>query len=419
MKLPNRSIVIIGTLYFVFGFVTWLSSILIPYLKIACQLSTQSSYLAASAFYISYVVMAMPSASILKFTGYKKGMSLGLLIMAIGAAIFIPAATNRLYSLFLTGLFVLGTGMTILQTAANPYVTILGPIESAAKRMSMMGICNAIASIIGPLLLGASLLENADDIKKQADEASGLQKIEILNSLSHRVIFPYSIIVAVLIMIAIVIFFSSIPDMGDYSEEESSPVMSTNKTSIFQFPHLLIGVLALFLYVGVEVIAGDTIVSYGSSQGISLSNAKFFAGCTQLCMLIGYFIGIAVMPKYISQQKLLTLSPVLGLIFVFMALATKGLVSVAFIALLGIANSAVWPAIWPLAINGLGKFTKIGSSFLIIAIGGGALLPLLYGRLAEVFSPQHAYWLVVPCYIFIWYYAQAGHKVGLELKDNK
>jgi FHS family L-fucose permease-like MFS transporter len=418
MKQSNKPIFIIGTLFFVFGFVTWLSSILIPYLKIACELSNRSSYLVAFAFYISYMVMAIPSASLLKFTGYKKGMSLGLIIMAGGAAIFIPAALARSYSLFLTGLFVLGTGMAILQTAANPYITILGPIESAAKRMSMMGICNAIASIIGPLLLGATILENVDAIKAQANHSSAFQKIEILNNLSHRVILPYSIMIIVLFFLALLIFFSSLPDMDDYSEDESSS-SPNNKTSIFQYPHLLLGVFTLFLYVGVEVIAGDTIVSYGVSQGMPLSSAKFFASCTQACMLIGYIIGIITIPKYASQVKVLKISPLLGLLFVFAALSTKGLVSVAFIALLGLANSLVWPAIWPLAITGLGKHTKIGSSFLIIAIGGGALLPLLYGWLADVFTAQHAYWMVVPCYICIWYYAKAGHKIRLTLKDSK
>ena len=419
MKQSFKPIFIIGTLFFVFGFVTWLSSILIPYLKIACQLSNSSSYLVASAFYISYVVMALPSASILKFTGYKKGMSLGLIIMAIGAAIFIPAGLSRSYPLFLSGLFVLGTGMAILQTAANPYVIILGPMESGARRMSMMGICNATASIIGPLMLGATILENVDDIKVQADAASVLKKAEILNDLSHRVVLPYSIMVVALMVLAIIIFFSSLPDMNDYSEDESSSSINHNKTSIFHFPHLLLGVFTLFLYVGVEVIAGDSIVGYGASQGMKLSSAKFFASCTQACMLIGYIIGIILIPKYASQKKLLKIFPLFGLLFVLIALSTKGFVSVAFIALLGLANSIVWPAIWPLAINGLGKFTKVGSSLLIIAIGGGALLPLLYGWLADVFTLQHAYWIVVPCYICIWYYAKAGHKIGLELKDSK
>jgi FHS family L-fucose permease-like MFS transporter len=409
----NKPIFIIGSLFFVFGFVTWLSSILIPYFKIACELNNRASYLVAFAFYISYMVMAIPSATILKFTGYKKGMSLGLMIMAAGAAIFIPAALARSYSLFLTGLFVLGTGMAILQTAANPYITILGPVESAAKRMSMMGICNAIASIIGPLMLGATILENVDAIKAKADNAGILQKAEILNNLSHRVILPYSIIVVVLVFLAVLILFSGLPDMDDYSEDNSADSTKNHKSSIFQFPHLLFGVFTLFLYVGVEVIAGDSIVGYGVSQGMPLSTAKFFASCTQACMLAGYMIGIAVMPKYISQKEVLKISPVLGLLLVLIALATNGLVSVAFIALLGLANSLIWPSIWPLAINGLGKFTKIGSSFLIVAIGGGAILPLLYGWMADRFSPHHAYWIVVPSYLCILWYAKAGHKAGL------
>src|SRR5579871_758392 len=234
MKQSGKPIFIIGALFFVFGFVTWLSSILIPYLKIACELNNRESYLVAFAFYISYMVMAIPSASLLKVTGYKKGLSLGLVIMAAGAAIFIPAALERSYSLFLTGLFVLGTGMAILQTGANPYITILGPLESAAKRMSMMGICNAIASIIGPLMLGATILENVDAIKANAEKANALKKAEILNELSHRVILPYSIMVVVLILFAVLIFFSSLPDMDEYSEGESSG-STNNKTSIFQF----------------------------------------------------------------------------------------------------------------------------------------------------------------------------------------
>ncbi len=346
-------------------------------------------------------------------------MSLGLIIMAAGAAIFIPAAMARSYPLFLTGLFVLGTGMAILQTAANPYITIVGPIESAAKRMSIMGICNAIASIMGPLMLGATILEDVDAIKARADNAGALQKADILNNLSHRVILPYSIMVVVLVFLSVLILFSSLPEMDADLEEESVPSANNNKTNIFQFPHLLLGAFTLFLYVGVEVVAGDTIVSYGASQGIALSDAKFFASCTQACMLAGYIIGIIIIPKYVSQVKVLKISPLIGLLFVFIALYTNGLVSVAFIALLGLANSLVWPAIWPLAIRGLGKFTKIGSSFLITAIGGGALLPLLYGWIADVFTPHRAYWLVVPCYLCIWYYAKAGHKIGLELKDSE
>lgn len=405
-------------LFFVFGFVTWLGAVLIPYLRIACQLNDIAGYLVAFSFYISYAVMAIPAATVLRLTGYKKGMSIGLLIMAAGAALFIPAAFMRSYPLFLTGLFVQGTGLAILQTASNPYITILGPHESAARRISIMGICSGIASVIGPLLIGAIILQDADGVKERIATMPAAEKTIVLNNLAHRVIIPYLIIVVVLVFLAMLVFFSSLPEVDADAENETVASANNNKTSIFQFPHLLLGVFTLFLYVGVEVIAGDTIVNYASSQGITLSVARFFASCTQVCMLAGYIIGIVAIPKYISQVKALKISPVAGLLFAAIALCTNGLVSVTFIALLGLANSLIWPSIWPLAINGLGRFTKIGSSFLIIAIGGGAILPLIYGWLAHIARPQQAYWLVIPCYLSIWLYAKAGHKVGLSLKHN-
>jgi glucose/galactose transporter len=281
-----------------------------------------------------------------------------------------------------------------------------------------MGICNGIAGVIAPLLLGAVILKDADGIKTSVPVMKAVEKNELLNHLAQRVIFPYSVMAVVLILLAFLIILSGLPELDADAEDESVASANTNKTSIFQFPHLLLGVLTLFLYVGVEVIAGDTIINYGSSLGIPLSSAKFLASCTLSLMLAGYVIGIIVIPKYISQVQVLKLSSLTGLLFISLALLTKGYVSVAFVALLGLANSLVWPSIWPLAINGLGRFTKIGSSFLIVAIGGGALLPLLYGWLADKFSPHQAYWIAVPCYLCIWYYAKGGHKRGLQLKNS-
>ena len=415
----NKPIYIIGVLFFVFGFLTWFGSVLIPYLRIACELNNFASYLVAFSFYISYMVMAIPAAAVLKRTGYKKGMSLGLFIMAIGVALFIPAALVRSYLLFLTGLFVQGTGLAILQTAANPYITILGPLESAARRISIMGICNGTAGVIAPLILGAIILKDADGIKASIANMLAVQKTAMLNDLAHRVILPYAIMAITFILLAILIRLSALPELDADAENKTVASANSNKTSIFQFPHLLLGVVTLFLYVGVEVIAGDTIINYGYSQGIPFSAAKFFTSCTLFLMLVGYVVGIILIPKYISQVKVLKLSAIMGLIFVSIALLTKGYVSVAFIALLGLANSLVWPSIWPLAINGLGRFTKTGSSLLIAAVGGGALLPLLYGWLADKFSPQHAYWLVIPCYCCIWFYAKSGHEIGLSIKNDK
>jgi MFS transporter, FHS family, L-fucose permease len=403
--------VIIGSLFFIFGFVTWLNSVLIPYLRLACELNNFQSYLVAFAFYIAYLVMAVPSSWILRLRGFKAGMSLGLFIMAVGALIFIPAALTRTYGLFLLGLFVQGTGLAILQTASNPYVTILGPRASAARRISIMGICNKVAGAIAPIILGTITLKNADALKVKLVHMNAVQKVAELDVLAARVILPYICIVAVLVILSVLIYFSRLPEIDTEHEDEATAIANTNKTSIFQFPHLLLGVLALFLYVGVEVLAGDTIISYGASQGIALSTAKFFTTCTLFAMLVGYIIGIICIPKYFSQEKALRYCAVLGVVFSLAAIFTHGYTSVLFIALLGLANSLMWPALWPLAISGLGRFTKTGSSFLIMAIAGGALLPLLYGRLADVLNPHQAYWILLPCYLFILYYATVGYKI--------
>ncbi|WP_419801517.1 sugar MFS transporter [Mucilaginibacter sp.] len=410
----SKAILIIGALFFIFGFVTWMNSVLIPYLKLACELNNFESYLVAFAFYISYLVMAIPSAWLLKKTGFKNGMSVGLGIMAVGALIFIPAALSRTYVLFLLGLFVQGTGLAVLQTASNPYITILGPAESAAKRISIMGICNKVAGAIAPIILGAIALKDADGLKARLTTMPSAEKVNELNQLAHRVITPYIVIVVILMILAILVSFSTLPEIDTDHEDETVAAANTNKTSIFQFPHLLLGVFTLFLYVGVEVLAGDSIISYGASQGIPLSTAKFFTTCTLLGMIIGYITGIICIPKYFKQEQALKVSAVLGVVFSLGAVFTSGYVSVLFIALLGLANSLLWPAIWPLAIAGLGRFTKIGSSFMIMAIGGGALIPLAYGRLADAFTPTHAYWLLVPCYLFILYYGIKGHTIGLN-----
>jgi FHS family L-fucose permease-like MFS transporter len=405
-----RAIVIIGSLFFIFGFVTWLNSVLIPYLKIACELNNFESYLVAFAFYISYLVMAIPSAWVLKATGFKKGMAVGLLVMAVGALIFIPAALSRTYVLFLVGLFVQGTGLAILQTASNPFITILGPRESAAKRISIMGICNKVAGSIAPIVLGAVTLKNADVLTEQLKTMDAAEKITVLNELASRVILPYVIIIGVLVLLSVLIYFSQLPEIDTDHEDEAVAKANTNKTSVFQFPHLMLGVLTLFLYVGVEVLAGDTIISYGASQGIALSTAKFFTTCTLVAMIAGYIIGIITIPKYIKQDVALKVSAMLGVVFSILAILTSGYTSVLFIALLGLANSLMWPAIWPLAIADLGRFTKIGSSLLIMGIAGGAILPLVYGRLADILDPKMAYFIMIPCYLFILFYAAVGSK---------
>jgi MFS transporter, FHS family, L-fucose permease len=406
-------LVIIGALFFVFGFITWANSQLIPYLKIACELTTTQSLYVTSAFFAAYFIMAIPSSFILKKTGYKKGMSLGLFVMAVGALVFIPASESRSYPMFLTGLFIIGTGLALLQTASNPYVTVLGPIESAAQRISIMGICNKIAGILAVYILGGIVLKDVDALQAKLLTLPAAEREIELNALASRVVTPYILIAIILSVLAIIIFAIHLPDIRDNDEAETNNPQVPPRTSIFQYPYLLLGVLAIFFYVGVEVISYDTFAGFGESLGYPLEQASKFASYTGYGLLLGYVLGIICIPKYVSQQKALVWSTILSMLLVLLAMFTKGAASVTCFALLGFSNAIMWPAIWPLAIDRLGKHTKTGAALLIMGIVGGAILPPLYGEIAKmVDSRQYAYFLMIPCYLYILYFAVKGHLVG-------
>lgn len=414
-KTNYRAIVIIGILFFIFGFISWINAVLIPYFKLSCNLNTQQAMLVAFAFYISYFIMAIPASKILLRTGFKNGMIIGLFIMALGALLFIPAAMNRSYILFLVGLFTQATGLTLLQTASNPYITILGPIESAAKRISIMGICNKTAGAIAPLILIRAITKNPDEIdelQKQLPLLNIGQQTEILNELASRLITPYIIIAGALVALGLMLKITHLPDV-----KEEEPVIdnsSAQRTGIFQYTYLLLGAVCIFCAVSVEVLAVDSIITYGEYTGLSFKEAKYFATYTLLFMIFGYLIGTVAIPKFIKQRNALMYCAILGLIFSLVAVFITGKPSVWMISLLGLANALLWPSIWPLAIDKLGKFTKKGSALLIMGIVGAAVMPLLYGYLSDKFNPQAGYWLLIPCYLFILYYAMAGYKKGKQ-----
>jgi MFS transporter, FHS family, L-fucose permease len=368
MKNSSRNqfipILIIAGLFFIFGFVTWLNGILIPYLKIACQLTDFQALFVAFAFYISYTIMALPSAWVLKKTSLKKGMMIGLWVIALGTLVFIPAAYMRSYITFLLGLFIMGTGLAILQTASNPYITILGPRESAAKRISILGICNKMAGAIAPLILAYFILSDGEAIVKNLELLDEASRSVALDELALRVVNPYIVMSIVLFILGIALRYSPLPEIDDEPESDMETELLKDRKSIFAFPHLILGVIALFFYMGAEVIAGDTIIRYGISLGIDMNIAKAFTTYTMLSMVLGYIIWIILIPKYISQQKALMISALLGIILTFCAVFTTGLTSVVFVALFGLANAIVWPAIWPLAIHNLGRFIKQGSALL-------------------------------------------------------
>ena len=404
--------IIIGALFFIFGFVTWLNSVLIPFLKQACQLTDFQAYYVTVAFYGSYFFMAIPASMILKKTGFAKGMSLGLVVMAAGSLIFIPAANARAFPLFLLGFFIQSTGLALLQTVSNPYATILGPIESAAKRISILGICNKVAGMVGIFVLVELLFSDTKVLSAKIATLQGAELAQELDILASRVVTPYIIMAIVLCVLAVAILKAHLPEINPEEEGGEDQSVAKGKTSIFQFPHLVLGAFCIFAYVGVEVIAIDTIGLYGQHQGFDLQTAGKFGIYSLIALSIGYILGIIAIPKYLSQRTALTISAILGLVFVVAAMLTNGWISIGFMVLLSFANSLMWPSIWPLALSNLGKFTKIGSALLIMGIVGGGLVPLAYGAMADASNRQLAYLVTIPLYLFILYYAKKGYRSG-------
>lgn len=415
----------IGLMFFVLGFVTWLNGSLIPFLKLVCGLSNFQALWVTFAFYIAYTVMALPSAAVLGRIGYKRGMSLGLAVMALGALLFIPAAQSRHYGVFLLALFTLASGMTLMQTAINPYIVCIGPRESAAMRISIMGLFNKGAGIIVPLVFSALVLSGVDQYASASLATLDAAALESLRQeLSARLPKPYLVMAGALLLFTAIIHFSSLqePEL-DAGQEEPARL----RRGVFAFPQVVLGALALFFYVGVEVIAGDTIGLYGQQLGVQ--HFAVLTSYTMGFMVLGYLLGVLLIPRYLSQRSALLCSALAGLLFttgVALGSSESTLLSrlllgwagvplvpdtVMCLALLGLANALVWPAVWPLALEGLGRHTASGSALLIMGIAGGALLPMLYGRLSDTGHVQSAYWMMLPCYAFIFFYALIGHRL--------
>lgn len=409
------SIAIVGVLFFIIGFFTWINGPLITFVRLAFDLNELNAFLVLFVFYLSYFFLALPASWILKRTGMKKGLALSLFVMAAGAAMFGQFATQRWYPGALGGLFVIGSGLALLQTAVNPYISILGPIETAARRIALMGICNKIAGILAPIIIGTVVLHGIGDLSAQVASADAATKAALLDEFAAKIHAPYLLMAAVLVLVAVGVLFSPLPELRP-SEVNATPAAAggSGKTSIFQFPHLWLGVLCLFVYVGVEVMAGDAIGTYGIGFDLPLDRTKIFTSYTLGAMLAGYLAGLVLIPRVVSQATYLSISAVLGVLFSIGALLTHGYVSVGFVAALGFANAMMWPAIFPLAIRGLGRFTEIGSALLVMGIVGGAIIPPLFALLKQHFDFQWVFAsLMVPCYLYILFYSLRGHRAGL------
>jgi glucose/galactose transporter len=408
---PIASIAIIGALFFIMGWFTWINGPLIAFVQLAFELSVVSAFLVTFVFYLSYFFWALPASMILDRTGMKKGMALALWVMAGGAIAFGQFCLQRWYPGALAGLFVIGAGLAILQTAANPYISILGPIESAAQRIAIMGICNKVAGIAAPILLGTIVLHGMSDIAAQVAGADPASKTQILDRFASGIHLPYLMMAGVLVALGFGILFSPLPDVR--SEHAAAPTSTAGESSLFHFPHVWLGALAIFVYVGAEVMAGDAIGTYGRGFDIPLDQTKYFTSGTLLSMLLGYVVGFVTIPRFISQQRYLAFSSLLGIALVLGAFLTKGYASVAFVAALGFANAMMWPAIFPLAIHGLGRLIERGSALLIMGIAGGAIIPQAFAYLKQSYNFQAVFLaLMVPCYLYIGYYATRGHRAG-------
>jgi len=398
-------LLIVGVLFFVIGFGVGISGFLTPFLKDALHLTLTQSYLVTAAIFSAFVVFGSPAGWVIKKVGYKISIVFSLLIMAVGMILFVPSANMASFPVFLLALFIGGIGNTLLQASINPYVTIVGPQESAAARMCLMGIMNKLAWWMGPVFLGLFL-----DLK---------------NVQLSQVSFPFYIVTGILVALSVFIFFAPLPEVKaageDETEESTTSTYASGKTSVFQMPHLLLGVLALFFYVGVETLPMASIIGFAKSVfGENVANPEGYAKYVPIGMFVGYVFGVLMIPKVISQTNALKLFTIIGLVASLCVIFLPGEMGIYGLIAVGFANSIMWGAIWPLAIADLGKFTKTGASLLVMGIVGGAVLPLIFGFLLDLFKTaelstmteyQHAYWIFIPAYLFILYFGTIGYKI--------
>lgn len=427
-----KSMIILALLFFIFGLVSWGNTILIPYFELTLQLSRFQSYLVTFAFYIAYLVMAIPSSFLLNKIGYKRGMMFGLWCMAIGALLFVPAAYWRVYQVFLLGLFLLGVGLAILQSAANPYVTIVGPIESAAKRMSIVGTGNKLAGVIANLIFASVVIRQSDRVLMQEIEAgvyTGGDLDAALDTLIQGVMTPYLILAIFLFIFGIIVRYSPLPDLDPSVVNKQTAEDERSRKSIFQYPALILGVVAMFFHIGTQMIALGTSIQYAGTMGESLAGpAQNIPSYTMLLTFAGYFLGIGLIPKYLKQRDALLICASINLVLSVLIITTSGTVnflgmttdiSLWYLVMMGLPNALLYAGIWPLAIKGLGKYTNLGSSFLVMALSGSAIMPIVYNAFVEL-NPalslfeamKRAYWILIPCFAYIVWFGSQGYRIN-------
>ena len=407
---------VIATLFFIFGFLTWISGILIPYFQICLQLTNVEASLVAFAIYIAYFTFALPSAKILQRLGYKNGMALGLMMMAIGTFLFIPAAYIRAFPLFLIGLFITGSGTTLLQAAVNPYVAVIGTIESTAQRIGFMGLANKMAGILCVVILGSVFLLDADEIVAKIEGSNAADVALILDAYVLKVVKPYAIITLILVVMSVLVYLSRLPEVNEKENEieEGGVYAAGGKKNVFQYPNLVFGVVCLFVSTACEGLPIDGIIIYSRALGIPIEDGRVYIQYSLYAMLLGYLASTILVPKYLNQQSTMFGCAILGIILSFGCVLTEGILSVYLLIFTAFGGAMLWGLIWGLSLRGLGRHTKTGSAILLMAVVGGGLFPLAFGKLIDI-NPAYPQWsvlLLIPCYIVLLLYSIWWYKLN-------
>jgi FHS family L-fucose permease-like MFS transporter len=398
------AIILLTSLFFLWGFALNLNPILIPHLKKACQLSDLQSALIDSASYIAYFLMAVPAGLFMKKHGYKGGIIVGLLLFAAGAFLFFPAAATRSYTFFLAALFVIACGLAFLETAANPYITVLGDPATATQRINFAQSFNGLAATLAPLIGGLFILSGTSYTSEQEAAMSPQQLDSYLQNEANSVQLPFLIIGAVVLLVAIFIWKTRLPDI---IEREDTVV----EKSLFKEKNLMLGVLAQFFYVGAQVCISSFFIRFSKRVAdIEEKQAAMFLSAALLGFMIGRFIGTFLM-RYIAPAKLLAAFSIINMALLALAIMTQGKVSVYALVGVEIFMSIMFPTIFSLSIHGLGAKTKEGSSLVIMAIAGGAVFPVIMGKLSDATNIQTAYIVPAVCFIVVLYFAVKNLKV--------
>ena len=408
------SLSLLTTLFFIWGFITCLNDILIPHLKAVFTLSYTQAMLVQFCFFTAYFVVSIPSGYLLKKISYKTGIVMGLSIASLGCLLFYPAASQHCYALFLVALFVLASGITLLQVAANPYVTLLGKPETASIRLTITQAFNSLGTTIAPyfgaFMVLATAIKSAEDIAQlNSVELTTYQSVQ-----SAAIQIPYLGLSALLLLMAVVFALIKLPDIQETAADfdEAVPNIIGNQSSAWGYKHLVLGAVGIFMYVGAEVCIGSFLINFLTEPkvaGLSLVEAGKYASFYWGGAMVGRFLGASLMQK-VSANKLLTFNALVAVILVLTAIMSTGQIVMWAVLAVGLCNSIMFPTIFSLAINGLGKHASQGSGILCTAIVGGAILPLIQGVFADLIGIQYAFFIPALCYAYIGYYGYRGHQ---------